>query len=73
MEMQSFKLNVNYIKKVAFLSYDRIKPFKSYAPLAQLVEQLTLKFACGECCIGSRVRIGEAELCPMMICSAQTD
>ena len=27
---------------VAFLYYEPIKPFKSYAPLAQLVEQLTL-------------------------------
>ena len=42
METQSFKLSVNYIKKVAFLSYNRIKPFKLYAPLAQLVEQLVL-------------------------------
>ena len=53
MEMQSFKLSVNYIKKVAFLSYNRIKPFKSYALLAQEVEQLTLNFACGECGMGS--------------------
>ena len=30
---------------VAFLYYEPIKPFKSYAPLAQLVEQLTLNFA----------------------------
>ena len=47
---------------VAFLYYEPIKPFKSYAPLAQLVEQLTLNFACGECGIGFRVRIPGGEV-----------